>query len=245
MASETENIPTRKVAEWLSEIPELAKEAWLTWGTQAAPADRGGRSVPGSRCLADLDRIVTLGTSSDHEGLGILASWVRAVVDDMQEAGQSAALPPGTVRAACAWLTDHLDWLTGQRYQGEFAADIRALRASLRAITKRRDSPPWPCLTTGCRATMRLIDGALECDAGHQHPGVDRWRFHPSMPLSQLGAALNIPTATLRSWHARHKLPYDPAKTTDAEAYAWPWDALKQRYPDLVAMIETHDTEAA
>ena len=140
-------------ADHLAEIPDLAAEAWATRGTRAITGETAGaRTVPGSRCLADLDRLVAL--DPDHaDGLGVLSTWVRAVSDEMTEAGWAHDWPADTVKAACAWLKAALPWCEGRGFEDELADDVRRLWGSLRHICMVRAE-----YSPRCRHCMDHVD---------------------------------------------------------------------------------------
>ena len=102
----------------------------------------------------------------------------------------------------------------------------------------RHGAKPWPCLTDGCQGSMAMVDGMLECQHGHRHDGLRKWRHHPSMRDKDVAEALNLPVGTIRSWKSRGKIGGDEAKDSRTESWVWPWDVLRMRYPDLVELIE-------
>lgn len=224
-------------ADKLSDIADWAEEAIATNGTHAITDDtEKRRTVPGPRCPADLDRLIALDGGNDHDGLGVLTTWVRAINDERDEAGAPVTWPENTIRACCNWLTDHLRWSTGRGYESELHDDIDRLWATLRRITGHRDPKPLPCLTYGCQGTMTELDGMLTCEHNHRHGSLRKWRYHPSMPEVAVARELNVPAATLRQWRKRGKLHAD--ETKPELVHVWPWDVLRLRYPDLVAIIE-------
>ena len=76
----------KSIETMLTEIPDMADEAWWTKGTKVVSSDgHRGRSVPGSRCLADLDRMLALSGGNDYDGLGVLAGWVRMIAEERDE----------------------------------------------------------------------------------------------------------------------------------------------------------------
>lgn len=225
------------ITDMLTEIPTLAYEAHATWGTRPVTHDTASRRpVPGSRCLADLDRMLALSGANDVDGLGVLSGWVRMIVEEHDEAGEPIDWPADTIPAACTWLTGQLRWSVGRGYESEMHDDIRRLWSTLRAVCGVRDATPWPCLTDGCQGSMRLIDGMLTCEHGHRHAGLARWRFHPSMLIADAAAALNAPERSVRRWASMGTIARDEAK--GLPVHVWPWDVLRMRYPDLVEAIE-------
>ena len=123
----------------LEQIPDLAAEVVATAGTRPI-TDEGARPrrVPGSVVLADLDRMMVLDGANDHDGLGVLSTWVRAILDELEEAGSPLAAPEGTVEACCEWLSGIVSWASSRGFWGEFSADITRLHAALARICKRR-----------------------------------------------------------------------------------------------------------
>lgn len=123
----------------LEKIPDLAAEVVATAGTRPITYE-GARSrrVPGSVVLADLDRMMVLDGANDHDGLGVLSTWVRAILDELEEAGSPLAAPEGTVEACCEWLGELVPWCRDRGFWGEFSADIARLHSALARICKRR-----------------------------------------------------------------------------------------------------------
>ena len=230
----------KSIETMLAEIPDMADEAWRTKGTKVVSSDgHRGRSVPGSRCLADLDRMLALSGANDYDGLGVLAGWVRMIAEERDEAGEPAVeWPADTVRAASEWIAGQLRWCMGRGFEAELHEEIRRLHGTLSRITHRNGAKPWPCLTEGCQGSMAMVDGMLECQHGHRHDGLRKWRHHPSMRDKDVAEALNLPVGTIRSWKSRGKIGGDEAKDSRTESWVWPWDVLRMRYPDLVELIE-------
>ena len=232
----------RTVTDMLAEIPALAEEVHNTRGTRPVSDDGPRtRSVPGSRCLADLDRMMALSGANDHDGLGVLSTWVRAIIDEMDEAGEHHTWPNDNVASACEWLTGALRWSVGRGYEAALHADITTLWETLRRICRVTDVKALPCLTLGCPGHMAERDGMLECEHGHRHDGLRKWRHHPSMSLDEAAAATGVPVRTLRHWVGRDLIAVDDSKGTHPR-HVWPWDVLRQRYPELVEVIEHADS---
>ena len=233
----------KSIETMLAEIPDMADEAWRTKGTKVVSSDgHRGRSVPGSRCLADLDRMLALSGANDHDGLGVLSTWVRMIIEERDEAGEpEVEWPADNARSASEWIAGQLRWCMGRGFEGELHADIRRLHGTLTRITHRREKV-WPCLTEGCTGSMQMVDQMLECGNGHRHGGLRKWRFHPPMALPYLAEALNIPERTLRHWASRGLVEADESKGRHPR-FIWPWSALRTRYPELVELIE--EAEAA
>jgi len=246
---------TKTVAAMLTDIPGLAAEALLTWGTNPISDDgRGGKSsrLKGTMpdfVLADLDRMLALSGANDRDGLGVLSSWIRHIVDEMDADGIEPDWPADSVPDACAWLIVRLPWVESNPLRTEgLADDVQRLWRALRAICRVVDRRPWPCLTEGCSDHMEPAkDGDyLTCGAGHKHAGLSKWRFHPSMPIPDLSASLNISERTLRHWVSRGLIATDESKDPPTgrgrrPSHAWPWDVLRMQYPGLVEAIEQHD----
>lgn len=234
-------------ATMLAALPYLADEALRTWGTKPVTGDTAhAHSIPGSACLADTARLDTLSSANTRDGLGVLADWVHAIRRELDEAGE---LEPAdlatmgnnpTVATVCVWLDAMLPFIHGRGFEPAFVADLAALTRRLRAVCRYTPAHAWPCLTTGCSGNMRERAGMLECDHGHRHDGIRKWQHHASMPLPDAAAALNVPYSTLARWAGRGTVPTDPDKG-DNPRHVWPWDVLRQRYPDLVELAE-YDT---
>ena len=234
----------KSTADHLAEIPELAVEAFNTTGTKAVTADSAGsRTVPGSRCLADLDRLVAL--DPEHaDGLGVLSTWVRHVADEMDEAGHPHDWPADNVAAACGWLTVALPWCRGRGWEEELAEDVRRLWGSLRHICGRAEPKPLPCFTHGCPGTLAEVDGMLQCQIGHRHDGLRKWRHHPSMPIPAAAEEFKLPERTLRHWASSGRVNIDAGKGRKP-LHVWPWDVLRELHPETVGAIEAAEKERA
>ena len=234
----------RTVTDMLAEIPALAEEVHNTRGTRPVSDDGPRtRSVPGSRCLADLDRMMALSGANDHDGLGVLSTWVRAIIDEMDEAGEPYEWPDDNVASACEWLTGALRWSVGRGYEASLHADISTLWETLRRICRVTDVKGLRCLTLGCPGHMAERDGMLECEHGHRHDGLRKWRHHPSMLDKDAAEALNVKVGAIRVWKTRGQIGWDEAKTTRAASYVWPWDVVRMRYPDLAEAYEQAERE--
>ena len=209
---------------------ELLDEARETVGTNAVhvPAGRA-KPTPKSVVLADLDRMLALDGNT-------LTTWVRLCMEERAAEGITDLAPDDTDEAKCAWLASRLDWVDGQRWADELHTEIRGLHGRLRGICQVTAPSPWPCLTEGCQGRMAIVDGALECDNGHRHSGLSRWRHHPSMPAADVAQRLNVPVATIRQWRARRLIATDESK--GLPPHVWPWDIIRRRYPDLVEILE-------
>ena len=233
-----------ETAQQLTDIPDLTAEAWATWGTNpiSAEGDKPHR-MPGSIVLADLDRMMALDGANDHDGLGVLSAWVRAIADELDEAGTPTPLPDGTVAACCTWLAERLGWCARRGFEVELKADINRLHAALERICRVSHLPALECRTPGCTGVLTPVDGMLECQYGHRHDGLRKWRHHASMPEKVLAQLFDIPLGTLRSWRSRGRLARDEARSSRAESYLWPWDVLRMKYPELVEWVE--EKEAA
>ena len=231
-------------AKHLKEIPDLAAEAWNTRGTRAITGESvGARTVPGSRCLADLDRLVAL--DPEHaDGLGVLSTWVRAVSDEMTEANHPHQWPADTVAAVCLWLTAALPWCEGRGWDAEMADDVRRLWGSLRHICGRVEPKALACFTHGCPGRLREMDNMLECEIGHRHDGLWKWRHHPSMPIPWLSDQLKVPERTLRHWAGSSRVNVDGSKGKKP-LHLWPWEVLAELYPETVTAIKAAEKERA
>ncbi|MBK9156802.1 MAG: hypothetical protein IPM11_01500 [Micropruina sp.] len=253
-----------KTLHYLAEIPDLAWEALATRGTRPASEDGpSARSVPHSLVLADLDRLLVFHSwytdplddgrfvgmsqaeidqdliaeaSEEVIGLGVLFGWARIIFDE-DTAGAGSSLPKDDVAEVCNWLSGRAAWASQQPWADEYAEDIKRLRGELRRICRIRTRKPWPCLTPGCEGVMQLQDGWMRCDAGHEHAGLDRYRFHASIPATAYEGLLNVSEDLLRQWSHRGKLHADDSKGKRPKHF-FPWDVLRVRYPDLVALIE-------
>ena len=231
-------------ADHLAEIPALAIEAWATRGTRAITGETAGaRTVPGSRCLADLDRLIAL-DPTHADGLGVLATWVRAIADEMREAQHDHVWPTDNVAAKCAWLAAALPWCEGRGFAEELEDDIRRLWGSLRHICGRVEPKPLACFTYGCPGTLSEIDGMLECQIGHRHDGLRKWRHHPVMPIPAVAEALKVPERTLRHWATTGRINVDESKGRKPQ-HVWPWDVLRELHPETVGAIMAAEKEQA
>ncbi len=173
----------KPIATILTEIPDLAREALDTWGTNPISDDTKHGS-PGPRVatgavmpdytLADLDRIVALHGGTDSEGLGALATWVRHVRDEMDESWWpipdertgtwwvvdskgNTTHHEGLIAILCDWLTRSLDFCQGRGWEDEMHGDLRRLHGSLRHICRIR--PDYYPRCRKCDNRVHLLDG--------------------------------------------------------------------------------------
>lgn len=244
----------------LAVIPELAAEAWATTGTQPVSDDSPRRpTVPGSRILADLDRLLTFAptpprnypprhTEPDDQAtasVGSLYGWVRVHHDNETADGISTWWPEGTVAAACMWLESRATWAERQEWADEYAEDVRLLHNQLRAICRIRTTHPTECLTPGCGMRMDLMGDVYRCTEGHEHEGPDRlatkWMRAPSMPTEEIVAQGWATADQLRQWLHRGQIKRDESKGR-RPSWWWPWDVLCLREPSLRERFPDADT---
>lgn len=143
----------------LAQIPELAREARDTWGTQpiSNPGDMR-HHVPGSIVLADLDRLLVLSGGNDRDGLGVLSTWVRAIAVELDEEGILVDLPADDVAEACDWLRARDRWIEDNPLRCDgLADDVRRLHSALRVICRVRADYTPRCRK--CREQVIPING--------------------------------------------------------------------------------------
>lgn len=209
---------------------ELLDEARETVGTKPLHQPSANpRPTPKSVTLGQLDQAIP---EAEHE----LTTWVLLCMEERAAEGITDVPPEDTDEAKCVWLASRIEWVEAQPWADEFSAKIRGLHGRLRSACIITKPSPWPCLTEGCLGRMQLVHDALECDNGHRHAGLSRWRFHPSMPASVVAARLNVKPSTIRQWRARKLIQTDESK--GPEPHVWPWDVVRRRYPDLVDALE-------
>lgn len=226
-------------AQQLTEIPALAAETWYTWNTQPVSDDGARpRRTPESVVLADLERLMLFDPENTSTGLALIGSWYAMVAAEQVLAGETVQLVTSTLPKQCAWLTNQLEWSRGRGYEPAMIEDINRLHHRLKRLLKYNHTPALPCQTYGCSGHLHPVDGMLECEHGHRHDGLRKWRHHPSMPVEDVAERFSIPLGTIRQWRARGHLPTDEARSTGRVKYVWPWDVLRCRFPDLVAWIE-------
>ena len=242
---------------YLEAIPELAAEAFATRGTRPVSDDGDRRRAhPGSRTLADLDRLLAFDPhpptrlaprhhedgDQPHASIGSLFGWVRVHHDDETADGISTWWPADDVASVCTWLGVRLAWAEGQEWADEYADDVRLLHGQLRAICRIRAARPMECLTTGCGMRMDLFGDVFRCTEGHEHEGPDRlaakWRRAPSMPTEEIVAQGWATADQLRQWLHRGQIERDESKGR-RPSWWWPWDVLclrepsfRERFPD-------------
>lgn len=225
-------------SEALAAIPDLAEEAEQTRGTQPISIDgERRRATPGSRCLADLDRMLALDDNPDGDGIGVVSGWVRHIITEQEEAGLDPQRPADDLAECCAWIASRLDWCAGRGWDEDMADDIRRLHSTLSRITRHHSKKPWACLTGGCPGTMRLQGMMLVCQLGHEHPGLDAWRNHPPMPVPEVVTRLGIPQYTVSRMIASGSVRLASEFGTNP-TYVWPWDCIKARWPEAASQVE-------
>ena len=200
----------------LREIPELAEEAFLTWGTQPISDDGPGRrKVPSSRVLADLDRLVAM--AGIHGPQSTLWQWTVDIAAEMDEQGIGAPLPADTVRDVCAWLIQRLDWIEFNPWHVEGINDqIGSLHGALRAICKVR--PEYVprcrhcadvvvfCHGDGSRATWEdfAYGRCSGCGATYaKGPAMDALGQLQDFTIAELADRVKVPAPTLHKWAQR------------------------------------------
>ena len=83
----------KSIETMLAEIPDMADEAWRTKGTKVVSSDgHRGRSVPGSRCLADLDRMLALLPTGQAQAITLVKIEGASIAEASQICGQSESL---------------------------------------------------------------------------------------------------------------------------------------------------------
>lgn len=211
----------------LGEVERLYRGLDVTPGASGSARGAPGYG-PRSPAVDDLIAHRDLRTQRDgasHAGaLAVVESWARSIRED-----RSIDLPPDQVRATVpagrvtmhrelGTLRFHWDWICGQPWVDEFAAEMRQLRGQLR--TARREAEP--VLQIGTCPNVIEIDDELDAACGerlHVRPGDreircrscgttwtrDRWRQLGSRwaDYPTLAEQLGVPVGTLHRW--RHE----------------------------------------
>ena len=239
----------------LEAIPELAAEAFATRGTRPVSDDGDRRRAhPGSRTLADLDRLLAFDPhpprqasprhhedgDQRHASIGSLFGWVRVHHDDELEEGIDTWWPADDVASVCTWLGVRLAWAERQEWADEYADDVRLLWGQLRAICRIRKAASWTCATPDCGQRMDLMGDVFRCTEGHEHPGPERviaryWR-RPSLPTADICAEFGVTEADLHNWQRRRGLAPDRAKGR-RPLHWWPRDVLLAQRPYLRTLV--------
>lgn len=239
--AEAQDRHLENLTQQLREIPALADEAFASWGTSPITGDRGTRRNYGVRTagempdyvLADLDRMLTLSGANDHDGLGVLSTWTRAIRDEMAEAGwpahgerpswyivdsQGLAHHAGEIDTTCDWVIRALDWCRGRGWEAELRDDIRRLHAALRAICRVR--PEYTPRCRSCANVVILVDGTgrRTTPEGYSYgfctgcaktypkgPAMDALGQLQEFTLAEIADRVHVPVKTLHRWH-KHKL---------------------------------------
>ena len=241
---------TGRVLRILDDIPTLVTEAEATRGT--APISDDGhlpRTVPGSTCLADLDRLLALDPLNSDHGIGVLSSWVLAIHADMDDLGHRHDLPADNVTAACRWLQTHLPYVESRHLHEALWHDLEALWVTLRGICRIKRAKAWPCMADGCQEQADLESSGEHflCPAGHLTDGPARlerrYRYHPPEPAAWMETEFGVPEGTIRSWRARRKDGLQPYSPPGARPVLYlPWDVLMLRWPALKDALDMRDS---
>lgn len=219
----------------LAAIPHLADEAIATWGSNPISGERGGSARgPNVRTagempdyvLADLDRMLVLNSANDHDGLGVLATWVRHIAGELDEQGLSVEMPHDGVGEVCQWLAERLPWVEANPMLTEdIHDDIRRLWTALRVICRVR--PEYTPRCRKCSDRVILVDttgrqttpeeysyGACAgCGATYpKGPAMDALGQLQEFTLNELSARVHVPLKTLHRWH-QQKL-FNPTETS-------------------------------
>ena len=214
----------KPISDILTEIPDLALEAWLTWGTSPISDEgkRGGRgpriaagAVMPDYTLADLDRLVALSGDNNHDGLGVLSSWVRSIHGNRDEQGHADDWPADSAASACSWLAERLDWISLHPWLTEgLHDDLRRLHSTLRVVCKVR--PEYAPHCRRCNDVVHLLDGdgqraapetfAYGSCAGcgetyPKGPAMDALGRLQDFTLAELADRVKVPLSTLHRWH--------------------------------------------
>lgn len=261
----THPLPTTPTAQHLEEIPSLYAEAVATWGT-APVADDGDRrrAVPGSRTLADLDRLLIVARTPPRPyaartlsaedaalqqpaaSVGSLFGWVRVHHDDETADGRVTWLPADDVESVCTWLGVRLEWARRQEWADEYAADVRLLWGQLRAVCRVRPAPRLSC--PDCGERLDAMGDVLRCLTGHEHPGPARavadYRRRPSLPTADICEEFGCSEDDLQNWRRRRGLTPDRSKG-GKPLHWWPWDVLLAQRPYLARLLAEQAEETA
>lgn len=254
MTDTTTWIPHDRPVDRLRQIPALINEL-RTLGTTRNPTGETvhTRSVPGPRPPARLDQLDILDhPNRRHDAPPELKAMMQYASRPIWEAVDNdtkAAHPqpfnetkPPTWATECAWLADIWDDARPQLDEADIDmidGELRRIYGSITAAVGLTPPKQWPCLTPGCGGLMHIDEaGWLVCDLGHQHSGLAKWRRHTAMELDDLAKQFGVPKTTLRVWHTRGKLPY-----LEGTRRAWPWDVIRNRWPDLAKMVEERERD--
>jgi hypothetical protein len=154
----------------------------------------------------------------DNDRLGVLpelALWVRLADGEMWDAGHEHDEPanPPTIVSETGWLTRHLDWITGQQWIDELAADVNRLWRQLsHPIGENRAEYRPRC---ACGARMR-DEGAFfacaDCGTTVRDDRMDhRTALANEQPMDAYAfAAFGVMPERIRKWVEREQL--EPAK---------------------------------
>lgn len=199
-------------ARRLADLPALVDEAWQTWGTQAAATDKTPtRATPGSRCLADLDRLMLLTDVGGDEGLAVLHGWVRVITEE------TSIDPPAhdTIDDVCHWIATHADTWATFEWADSLHDDIRRLHAALRNLCRYRPEYRPRCRT--CDNHVHLVDHAGQpatpdtfaygrcAGCGRTYPkgpALDALGQTQEATIRDAARILQIPERTIRRWSA-------------------------------------------
>ena len=193
------------LARDLAEIPALVADVEATLARQTGLAGRYG---PRSACppLAyDPRASAALGALK-----AVLVGWVRVLAEE----DPGTAWPADTAAACAAWLGIRVGELRVHPAAGDIVGEISAAAGSCwRAID--RAPTLWFAGACACTAAMYVRPEALAvtcrvCGACYPMAGRRRDLLESArdyrLTIPELGRALLIPAATLRSWHHRGRL---------------------------------------
>jgi len=196
------------LARDLGSVPSLVADVEATLARQTGQAPRYG---PRSTCppLAyDPRASAALGALK-----AVLVGWVRVLAEDTTE-----DWPADTAAGCASWLLVRVPRLRVHPAAGDVVAEVsERVGACWRAID--RAPALWfagPC--TDCDAPMYTRPEALIvvcrlCAASYPTEGRRRFLLESArdyrLTIPELGRALLVPAATLRSWHRRGRLSPD------------------------------------
>lgn len=210
-----------ELERYLDEIPALLEEVIATQGTRPVTTERlGGSSAsPGSRVLADLERMGL------PEYLTDLEAWCDFIAHERYE----AELIPLPVLSGpndwCSYLRTCIPFSAGRGYEDALEEDVRNVHARLERLTQARVEWNLRCKACSRRATIK--GGVTVCEAGHLSlgPKTAQDKLLTDMTIKEAADLLNIPMGTIRQWRKRGKLP-------EGETIK-PWALLRLRDPHL------------
>lgn len=136
-----------------------------------------------------------------HHARNNAATWARVIADE-----RGIDLPDDTMPAICDYLAKHLDWIAGERFARQFAADVAEDHADCRRLAYPNPARRFelaPCPEPDCRGTLiavlrprdALLPAEIRCDVAGEDDNGQPLHTWPADKWLTLGRRIRKDTA--------------------------------------------------